>query len=58
MSLEDLIVWLRIEEDDRLSEKKVGKNLEVSKANVVEKGSKPNKKGKCLASLERDSPKA
>ena len=35
LSLEDLIVRLRIEEDNRLSEKKVGKNLEVSKANVV-----------------------
>ena len=43
LSLEDLIVRLRIEEDNRLSEKKVGKNLEVSRANVVE-GSKPNKK--------------
>ena len=46
MSLEDLIIRLRIEEDNRLSEKKVGKNLEVSKANVVEEGSKPNKKRK------------
>ena len=46
LSLEDLIVRLRIEEDNRLSEKKVGKNLEVSKANVVEEGSKPNKKSK------------
>ena len=45
LSLEDLIVWLRIEEDNRLSEKKVGKNLELSRANVVE-GSKPNKKRK------------
>ena len=46
LSLEDLIVRLRIEEDNMLSEKKVGKNLEVSKANVVEEGSKPNKKRK------------
>ena len=46
LSLEDLIVRLRIEEDNRLSEKKVGKNIEVSKANVVEQGSKPNKKRK------------
>ena len=46
LSLEDLIVRLRIEEDNRLSEKKIGKNLEVSKANVVEEGSKPNKKRK------------
>ena len=45
LSLEDLIVQLRIEEDNRLSEKKVGKNLELSRANVVE-GSKPNKKRK------------
>ena len=45
-SLEDLIVRLRVEEDNRLSEKKVGKNLEVSKVNVVEEGSKPNKKRK------------
>ena len=45
LSLEDLIVRLRIEEDNRLSEKKVWKNLEVSRANVVE-GSKPNKKRK------------
>ena len=41
-----MIVRLRIEEDNRLSEKKVGKNIEVSKANVVEEGSKPNKKRK------------
>ena len=46
LSLENLIVRLRIEEDNRLSEKKVGKHLEVSKANVVEEGSKPNKKRK------------
>ena len=46
LSLEDLIVRLRIEKDNRLSDKKVGKNLEVSKANVVEEGSKPNKKRK------------
>ena len=45
LSLEDLIIRLRIEEDNRLFEKKVGKNLEVSRANVVE-GSKPNKKRK------------
>ena len=45
LPLEDLIVRLRIEEDNRLSEKKVGKNLGVSRVNVVE-GSKPNKKRK------------
>ena len=46
LSLEDLIVRLRVEEDNWLYEKKVWKNLEVSKANVVEEGSKPNKKRK------------
>ena len=45
LSLEEMIVRLRIEEDNRLSEKKVGKNLELSRANVIE-GSKPNKKRK------------
>ena len=45
LSLEDLIVRLRIEEDNRLLEKKVRKNLEVSRSNVVE-GSKPTKKRK------------
>ena len=36
MSLEDLIVRLRIEEDDRAFEKKAGKAIMESKANVVE----------------------
>ena len=36
MRLEDLIVRLRIEEDNRASEKKVGKTIIESKANVVE----------------------
>ena len=38
MRLEDLIVRLRIEEDDRASEKKAGKGFMESKANVVEQG--------------------
>ena len=36
MRLEDLIVRLRIEEDNRASEKKVGKGIMESKVNVVE----------------------
>ena len=35
MRLEDLIVRLRIEEDNRASEKKAGKGIMESKANVV-----------------------
>ena len=38
MRLEDLIVRLRIEEDNRASEKKAGKGIMESKANVVEQG--------------------
>ena len=38
MRLEDLIVRLRIEEDNRASEKKAGKGFMESKANVVEHG--------------------
>ena len=38
MGLEDLIVRLRIEEDNRASEKKAGKGFMESKANVVEHG--------------------
>ena len=38
MRLEDLIVRLRIEEDNLASEKKVGKGFMESKANVVEQG--------------------
>ena len=38
MRLEDLIVRLRIEEDNRASEKKAGKGFMESKANVVEQG--------------------
>ena len=38
MRLEDLIVRLRIKEDNRASEKKAGKAIMESKANVVEQG--------------------
>ena len=38
MRLEDLIVRLRIEEDNRASEKKASKGIMKSKANVVEQG--------------------
>ena len=38
MRLEDLIVRLRIEEDNCASEKKVGKGFMESKANVKEHG--------------------
>ncbi|KAK3003965.1 hypothetical protein RJ639_020236 [Escallonia herrerae] len=38
MKLEDLIVKLRIEEDNRQSEKKVGNYHQEAKANVVEQG--------------------
>ena len=44
MSLEDLIVRLRIEEDNRGSEKKNGRNLIDAKANVVEQKPKHNSK--------------
>ena len=44
MGLEDLIVRLKIEEDNRVSEKKVGKYPMESKANLVEP--KSNKKRK------------
>ena len=48
MRLEDLIVRLRIEEDNRASEKKAGKAIMESKANVVEQwqNSHDNKKRK------------
>ncbi|KAK4280218.1 hypothetical protein QN277_011866 [Acacia crassicarpa] len=42
MSLEDLIVRLRIE-DNKIFEKKLGNNPVVSKANIVEDGLKPKK---------------
>ncbi|XXG62385.1 hypothetical protein AAC387_Pa05g0753 [Persea americana] len=44
MKLEDLIVRLRIEEDNRTSEKKAGKTFTEAKANVVEHGQNPKKK--------------
>ena len=48
MRLEDLILRLRTEEDNRASEKKAGKAIMESKANVVEQGQTPhnNKKRK------------
>ena len=46
MKLEDLIVRLRIEEDNRVSEKKVGNHSMESKAYVIEEGHKTNKKRK------------
>ena len=48
MRLEDLIVRLRIEEDNRASEKKAGKGIMEFKVNVVEQGqtSHNNKKRK------------
>ncbi|KAI5334760.1 hypothetical protein L3X38_024893 [Prunus dulcis] len=45
MGLEDLIVSLRIEEDNRRADKKSGSTIEV-KANIVEKESRNNKKRK------------
>ena len=50
MKLEELIVRLRIEEDNRNSEKKVGKQFMQSKANVVEHVHKPNNKKRKHAS--------
>ncbi|XXG68848.1 hypothetical protein AAC387_Pa06g1848 [Persea americana] len=44
MKLEDLIVRLRIEEDNRASEKKAGKTFIEAKANVVEHGQNPKKR--------------
>ena len=44
MGLKDLIVRLKIEEDNRVSKKKVGKHPMESKANLVEP--KANKKRK------------
>ena len=48
MKLEDLIVRLRIEEDNRASRKKAGKGIMESKANFVKQGktSHNNKKRK------------
>ncbi|RVW83338.1 Retrovirus-related Pol polyprotein from transposon TNT 1-94 [Vitis vinifera] len=45
MNLEELIVRLRIEEDNRKSEKKRNNSMEA-KANVIEQGPKTNKKRK------------
>ena len=46
MKLEYLIVRLRIEEDNRVSEKKIGNHSMESKAHVIEEGQKTNKKRK------------
>ena len=46
MNLEDLIVRLRIEEDNRVSEKKIGSHSMESKAHVIEEGHKTSKKRK------------
>ena len=44
MKLEDLIVRLRIEEDNIVSKKKVDNHSMESKAHVIEEGHKTNKK--------------
>ena len=46
MKLEDLNVRLRIEEDNRVSEKKIGNHSMDSEAHVIEEGHKTNKKRK------------
>ena len=46
MTMDELIVRLRIEEDNRKAEKKNGKNPIKSKANVVEQVHKPHNKSK------------
>ena len=43
MKLKDLIMRLRIEEDNRFSKKKVGNHSMESKAHVIEEGHKTNK---------------
>ena len=52
MKLEDLIVRLRIEEDNRVSEKKVGNHSMESKAHEIEEGHKTNKKRKYVGQPE------
>ena len=58
MRLEDLIVRLRIEEDNRAFEKKAGKDFMESKANVVEQGktSHNNKKRKHIGNSPKQGP--
>ena len=46
MKLEDLIVRLRIKEDNKVSEKKIGNHSMDSKAHVIEEVHKTNKKRK------------
>ncbi|XXG72130.1 hypothetical protein AAC387_Pa07g1291 [Persea americana] len=55
MELEDLIVRLRIEEDNRASEKKAGKTFTEAKANVMEQGQN-SKKRKNSPSGPKQSP--
>ena len=58
MRLEDLIVRLRIEEDNRASEKKAGKAIMESKTNIVEQGktSHNNKKRKHNGNGPKEGP--
>ena len=53
MRPEDMIVRLRIEEDNRVSEKKAGKGFMESKANVVEHGQTSTipKRGSTMATV-------
>jgi transposase InsO family protein len=44
LKLEELVVRLRIEEDNRVSDKKTGKNSMLAKANVVEQGRSSKKR--------------
>ena len=48
MKLEDSIVRLKIEEDNRVSEKKIGNHSMESKAHVIEEGHKTNQKRKYI----------
>ncbi|XP_070054945.1 uncharacterized protein [Nicotiana tomentosiformis] len=43
MSLEDLIVWLRIEEDNKVAERRGRGNLTIMEANIVEDNKKRKK---------------
>ena len=58
MRLEDLIVRLRIEEDNRAFETKAGKGIMESKANVMEQGqtSHNNKKRKHIGNGSKQGP--
>ncbi|KAK3026763.1 hypothetical protein RJ639_040302 [Escallonia herrerae] len=52
MKLEDLIVRLRIEEDNRQSEKKAGNYHQEAKANVVEQENEPRTYSEAMSSPE------